>query len=77
MEAVDLVMPLKKIENGDTKPQSEKTSKDKYFPIFVSVKNYGYMSPKEASEFLEASLNELKYEFFSQVVAEIQLLMWY
>jgi hypothetical protein len=80
MEAVDLVIPLKKKtedainteaeepdrENKDMKPQSEvkkktenPTKKPEYFPVFVSVKNYGYMCPKKAAGFLETSLNKL------------------
>jgi len=73
-EAVDLVIPLKKKtenainteaedpdrENEDSNPQSEKSSENKHFPVFVSVKNYGYMSPKDVSGKLVDALSKLR-----------------
>ena len=49
-EAVDLVLPV----------LSHKEQSKSYLPIFVSVKNFGYMSPSEATGFLLDSLKELE-----------------
>jgi hypothetical protein len=45
---------VKKTENP-----TKKAGDDEYFPVFVSVKNYGYMCPKKAAGFLETSLTKL------------------
>ena len=47
-QAVDLVVPCRKV------------STDEYFPVFVSVKNYGSMTPGEATGFLNCSWSALQ-----------------
>jgi len=47
--AVDLLLPCQIATNGKTD----------YIPVFVSVKNWAYMSPKMATEFLAESLEKL------------------
>jgi len=50
-EAVDLVIACRDTENEN---------EEQYIPIYVSVKNYRYMSPAEGTNFLESSFETLK-----------------
>jgi len=49
MKGIDIIVPCK-------------ISGEEYIPIFVSVKNYSTMSPREANTFLEKSLEALDAE---------------